>query len=271
VILEEIVARARDGVEVRRGRRPIRELERAVGNAPAARGFARALAAAPGGIGLIAELKKASPSAGVLRPDFDVARLAAAYAGGGADALSVLTEPAYFQGAIADLERAAPAGLARLQKDFLVDEYQVLEGRAAGADAVLLIAEALPPERARDLCRLALELDLDVLFEAHAPAEVRRVAAVAERDPERVLVGINNRDLRTFEVTLDTSLWALRELPPGLRIVSESGVRDAQDVVRLRQAGAFAVLVGETLVRAADPEGATRALMAGVRGAEVEP
>jgi indole-3-glycerol phosphate synthase len=265
VILEEIVARSRADVEERRRRRPLRELERAIGQGPAPCGLVRALAAAPGGIGLLAELKKASPSAGVLRAEFDVPALAGAYARGGADALSVVTEVPHFQGALDHLERAAEAGLPRLQKDFLLDEYQVLEGRAAGADAVLLIAEALAPERRWDLCRLALDLDLDVLFEAHAPEEARRVAELAERAPERILVGINNRDLRTFAVALDTSLRLLRQLPPGLHVVSESGIGAPDDVVRLRDAGAFAVLVGEALVRAADPEAAARALMASVR------
>jgi indole-3-glycerol phosphate synthase len=209
----------------------------------------------------VAEIKQASPSAGLLRADFDVEKLSTAYARGGAQALSVLTEREHFGGGLADLERAAGAELPLLQKDFVLSEYQVLEGRAAGADAVLLISEALAAERARELARVALDLGMDVLYEAHDPANIRRVAGLAERDPERVLVGVNNRNLRTFEVTLETSLAALRELPRWLFVVAESGIRSGEDLRRLRDAGARAALVGETLMRAPDVETATRALV----------
>ncbi len=261
MILEQILAATRDGVQARARRRPLGALERDAIDAPRPRGFAAAIATAPGRLGLIAELKKASPSAGVIRDPFDVEAIAAAYAAGGASALSVLTEGPHFQGELAALERAAASGLPRLQKDFLVSEYQVFEGRAAGADAVLLIAEALDPERGRDLLRLALELGMDVLYEAHAAANLRRVVEEAERAPERVLVGVNNRDLRSFEVNLETSLRACRELPAGLSIVAESGIRSAEDVRRLRDAGARGMLVGESLLRAADIEAAVRALL----------
>src|SRR5262245_24421829 len=206
MILEQILATTRDDVAARMRRRPLRSVERDAVDAPRPRGFAPAIATATGGIGLIAELKKASPSAGVLRDPFDVQEIAAAYARGGAHALSVLTDVPYFQGNLENLERAAGDGLPRLQKDFLVTEYQIFEGRAAGADAVLVIAEAVPADRGRDLVRLALDLGMDVLYEAHAPVHVRRVATEAERAPARVLVGVNNRDLQTFEVSLETSL-----------------------------------------------------------------
>jgi indole-3-glycerol phosphate synthase len=266
VILDEILASVRDRAAERARRRPLRAVERAAASAPAPRGFAAAVASAPGGLGLVAELKKASPSAGLLRADFDVPSLAAAFARGGADALSVLTEQDRFQGRLENLEEAAEAGLPRLQKDFVQDEYQVLEGRAHGADAVLLIAEALAPERRVRLAMLALDLGMDVLVEAHAPALWRRAATLAERAPERVLVGINNRDLSTFEVDLGTSLHALRELPRGLLVVAESGIRSGADLQRLRDAGARGALVGESLVRAAEPEKAVRELLAGLRG-----
>jgi len=266
-MLEPILEAVRFRLRERQRRRPLRNVERDAAEAAPPTGFAAALVQAPGGLGLIAELKKASPSAGVLRPDFDVRRLAAAYARGGANALSVLTESDHFEGSLENLEAAAEAGLPRLQKDFLLEEYQVLEARAAGADAILLIAEVLQPPRAAELARLGLDLGMDVLYEAHSVAGWRTVAQLAEEHPENVLVGVNNRDLRSFEVTLETSLRALRELPPGLRIVSESGIHDARDVVRLRDAGACAILVGESLLRQADVETAVRQLMSRLREA----
>ena len=266
-MLEPILEAVRFRLRERQQRRPLRNVERDAAAAPAPRGFAAALARAPHGLGLIAELKKASPSAGLLRADFDVPELAAAYARGGASALSVLTESDHFQGRLDNLDAAGEAGLPRLQKDFMLEEYQLFEARAAGADAILLIAEMLPPPRAAELVALGLDLGLDVLYEAHDPAGWRQAARLAEKHPERVLVGINNRDLRTFEVRLETSLRALDELPRGLHVVSESGIRDAQDVVRLRAAGASAILVGESLLRQADVEAAARALLSGLRAA----
>jgi len=264
MFLDRILESVHERAATRQQERSRRAVERAAIDAAPPRGFARALAAAPGGIGLIAELKRASPSAGLLRPEYDVQALAAAYARGGACCLSVLTEADSFQGSLEHLGQAAAAGLPCLQKDFLLSEYQVLEGRAAGADAVLLIAEALDKGQARTLCDLGLDLGMDVLFEAHDPANLRRVAGVAERYPDRVLVGINNRDLHTFAVSLAVTERALRELPHGLLLVSESGVRTAGDVQRLRDAGARGVLVGEALLRAADVEAAARALLASV-------
>jgi indole-3-glycerol phosphate synthase len=266
MILDEILAATRAGVVERQRRRPLAALERDAADAPAPRGFAAAVAGAPTGIGLIAELKPASPSAGVLREPFDAAAIAAAYARGGAVALSVLTETTFFRGGYDLLERVAGTGLPRLQKDFVVSEYQVFEGRAAGADAVLLIAEALSSERGRDLVRLALDLGMDVLYEAHASSLVRRAASAAERAPEHIVVGVNNRDLHTFEVRLERSLDACRELPPGLLLVAESGIQAAADVRRLRDAGARGILVGEALLRAADIEAAARALYADLEG-----
>ena len=263
--LDRIVRAVESETEKRMRARPLATVTRAAAAAPAPRGFARALAAAPGGLGLIAELKRASPSAGLIRADFDVGTLAGALARAGADALSVLTESEHFQGDLGNLARAAPAGLPRLQKDFLTRPYQVLEGRAAGADAVLLIAEAVDPARGESLCQLALELGMDVLYEAHAPDRVRQVARLAERHPERVLVGVNNRDLRTFEVSLEASFAALRELGRDLLVVAESGIRDAADVLRLRDAGARGILVGEALMQSPDVGAAVRDLLRLVR------
>ena len=261
----QILQRTRSDVTLRRARRSLREIESAAAAAPPPRGFAAALAQSPHGIGLVAELKQASPSAGVLRRDFAVGALAAAYARGGAACLSVLTDVPFFHGDLAHLEVAAAAGLPCLQKDFLLDEYQVLEGRAAGADAILLIAEALPPERRLGLATLGLDLGMDVVCEAHDLEHVRSVATLAERAPDRIVVGVNNRDLRDFTVSLATSFAALEELPPGLMVLAESGIRTADEVVRLRDAGARGILVGESLLRTADVEAATRALLAGVR------
>lgn len=262
MILDEILASTRAGNAARLRRRSLAAVERAALDAPAARGFGRTVASAPGGIGLIAELKPTSPSAGVLRDPFDVRTIAEAYARGGAAALSVLTETVYFHGSYEHIEQVHDVGPPCLQKDFVVDEYQVLEGRAVGADAILLIAEAVAGDRARELIQMALDLGMDVVYEAHELKLVYRVASEAERAPDRILVGINNRDLRTFAVDLDTSIRACRELPPELLLVAESGIRTAADVQRLRNAGARGILVGESLLRADDIEAATRALLA---------
>lgn len=259
-ILEDVQARMRERIR----ERPLSVVERAAGEAPATRGFASAVTAAAG-IGLIAELKRASPSAGVLRDEFDVGKLAASYARGGANALSVLTEADHFKGSLANLQAAAACGLPRLQKDFLLHEYQVLEARAAGADAVLLIAEVLDEARSEQMLALALDLGMDVLFESHQPALLQRVSRLAERVPERIFVGINNRDLRTFEVSLDVTLSALEELPAELGVVSESGIHSAEDVRRLHAAGVRGILVGESLMRQEDVEAATRDLLRLVR------
>ena len=265
MILERIVSVSGDRVRERMRAVPLGRIERAARDAPPPRGFAGALRRASGRIGLIAELKKASPSAGVLRADFDVTALARAMVEGGADCLSVLTEVDHFQGGLGNLEIAAETGAPLLQKDFVVTEYQVLEGRSRGADAVLLIAEALLPARARGLSDLALDLGMDVVYEAHEPANVRRAATLAEREPEHVLVGVNNRDLRTFTTDLDVTLRALRELPRGLLVVAESGIAAAADVRRLRDAGAAGVLVGEHIMRQSDVAAACRALLSDVR------
>jgi len=227
-------------------------------------GFVAALVGAQG-IGLIAELKRASPSAGLLRDPFPVAQLADELVAGGADCLSVLTEADHFQGSLENLQLAATAAVPRLQKDFVLSEYQVMEGRVSGADAVLLIAEALEPARAAQLGSFAISLGMDVLYEAHSPAALRQVVALAETDPQRILVGINNRDLQTFNVDLSTTTRALEWLPAELRVVGESGIHNAEDVRRMRDAGACAILVGETLMRQPALTDAVQQLMQDVR------
>jgi indole-3-glycerol phosphate synthase len=214
------------------------------------------------GPNLIAELKRASPSAGLLRAEFDPPALARQYAAAGAHALSVLTDERFFGGRLEYLEQVkAAVGLPVLRKDFLIDPYQLHESRACGADAVLLIAEVLPPARLVELVRLAAELELGVLLEVHArDVLVQVLLALDGTDRAGLLLGINNRDLRTQRVDLGTFEKLADLAPPGLPLVAESGIRTRLDVQRLHAAGARAVLVGEVLLHAADPAAAIRRL-----------
>jgi indole-3-glycerol phosphate synthase len=247
-ILDAIVRDKHEELARRRAAVSQADLERACRGLAPARDFEGALVPPPGGVRLIAEVKKASPSRGVLTEDFDPVGLARTYAEGGAAAVSVLTDEKYFQGSLALLRaiRAAVA-LPLLRKDFIVDEYQLWESRAAGADAVLLIVAILEPGRLRDLIRGAKEVGLAALVEAHTVGEVDAALGAGAR-----VLGINNRDLRTFETRLDTTLRLLPGIPPGPLVVSESGFTTAADVRTVVAAGAHAVLVGETLVRATD-------------------
>jgi indole-3-glycerol phosphate synthase len=207
-------------------------------------------------IGVIAEFKRRSPSAGRLREDADITEIARAYERGGADALSVLTEGPNFEGSLEDLRAArAACGLPVLRKDFIIDRYQLHEARVAGADAVLLIVAALSPSELTELRADAYELGLDVLVEAHDASELR-VALDAGSD----LIGINNRDLRDFSVDVERTFALLEEIPAEVTVVSESGIVDAEQLARLQEAGVAAVLVGESLMRAPRPEEALRAL-----------
>lgn len=206
---------------------------------------------------VIAEIKKASPSKGLLSADFDPARLARQYEAGGAAALSVLTDEPFFQGSLAHLQAAREAaGLPVLRKDFTVDPYHVVEAAAHGADAVLLITAILDRSQLRDLRALAAEYGMAALVEVHDEYELD-----AALDSEADMIGVNNRDLRTFEVTLATSLRLARRIPAGLLKVSESGIHSAADVRVLREAGFQAVLVGEHLMKSGDPAAALRALL----------
>src|SRR5262245_14667698 len=224
------------------------DLERACRDLPAARDFESALLPPAGGVRLIAEVKKASPSRGVLARagDFDPVAVAREYADHGAAAISVVTDEKYFQGSLDLLGAIRPSvAVPLLRKDFLLDEYQLWESRAAGADAVLLIVAILEPARLRDLIRGAKEVGLATLVEAHTAAEADTALGAGAR-----VLGINNRDLRTFETRIETTLELLPGLPPGAIVVSESGFVTGEDVRRVVSAGAHAVLVGETLVRA---------------------
>ena len=258
-VLERILSRRRERLEEEMRRRPFAEVRAAARDAPPARDFARAVAG-PGDVRIIAEIKRRSPSRGPLRPGLDVPSLARAYAAGGADALSVLTEQDHFDGRL-DYQTAASAaaGLPVLRKDILTDPDQLHEARAAGADAVLLIVAALDPGALRDLAALAAALGMAALVEAHDESELR-----AALDSGAPLVGINNRDLRTLEVSLETSIRLAPLVPPGRTAVAESGIHGPEDLRLLARSGIHAFLVGEHLVLAADVVGALRAL----KGAE---
>lgn len=253
-ILQRICATKRQEVAAARAAEPLTAVraraEAAVRDDPA-RDFISALrgAIAAGQAAVIAEVKKASPSKGVLRADFDPAAIAASYARHGAACLSVLTDRPYFQGDPAYLRQArAAAGLPALRKDFLVDPYQVWEARTLGADAILLIAACLDDAQMADFEAIATELGMAVLVEVHDAAELER--ALRLRTP---LIGVNNRDLRTFQVTLETTLGLLPSVPEDRLLVTESGILVRDDVRRMRDAGVHAFLVGEAFMRAADP------------------
>ena len=250
VLLRIIRHKAREVAE-RAERTPLRVLgERARAQAPP-RGFAAALRSriAAGEPAVIAELKKASPSKGVLREDFDPDRIAHDYADAGAAALSVLTDETFFQGADRHLEQARSAsGLPVLRKDFVIDAWQVYEARALGADCILLIVAALGDAQLNELAGLAAHLGMDVLVEVHDAAELDRAAHL-----ESLLLGINNRDLRTFETTLDTTLDLLDRIPAGRTVITESGIHTRDDVAHMRAAGVHGFLVGEAFMRAEAP------------------
>lgn len=248
-ILDEIFASKRQEVAGRQRVHPLAALRREAEAAPPARDFVAALRAAPVRPALIAEVKRASPSRGMLVQDFDPLRLARIYQENGAAAISVLTDEPYFKGhleylrQIAALEKRPPL----LRKDFIYDPYQVYEARAAGADAVLLIAAYLQPEQLCDLHALVQESGMAPLVEVHSCAELESVLVVAP-----VLIGVNNRDLRDFTVRLDTALDLKRFIPAGVCSVAESGIHSPVDTARLGEAGIDAILVGEALVTAAD-------------------
>ena len=250
-VLRRILEAKRREVAESRGQVPLAEIERRAAAAPAPRGFERALRAkvAAGKPAVIAEIKRASPSKGLIRADFDPARIAASYEAHGAACLSVLTDREFFGGSPEDLRAArAACALPVLRKDFIIDPYQVHEARAWGADCILLIMDAAPDPELLDLERLALSLGLDVLVECHDAGQLERALPFASG-----LVGINNRDLRTFETRLETTLGLLDRIPPGKLVVTESGIAQPADVQRLRRAGVSAYLVGSAFMAAADP------------------
>ena len=250
-VLRRIIRHKAREVADRAERTPLRVLgERAEAQA-APRGFAAALHAriAKGEPAVIAELKKASPSKGVLRENFDPGAIARDYEAAGAAALSVLTDESFFQGSDRYLAGARSAGeLPVLRKDFVIDAYQVYEARALGADCILLIVAALGDAHLNELAGLAVHLGMDVLVEVHDAGELERAAHL-----EPLLLGINNRDLRTFETTLDTTLDLLDRIPDGRTVITESGIHTRADVARMRAAGVHGFLVGEAFMRAPEP------------------
>ena len=260
-ILGHIASYKRQDVRTRKAERPLAVLELLASEAQPPRGFARALRAAhaPGRLALIAEIKKASPSKGLIRADFDPTVLARAYAAGGATCLSVLTDEPSFQGADANLIAAREAcALPALRKDFLVDPWQVVESRVLGADAILVIMAMVDDALAAELMAEAARLGMDALVETHDEAELDRAAALGAS-----LIGVNNRDLRTFVTDLAVTERLAGRVPAGALLVTESGLLTAADAARLEAVGARAMLVGESLMRQSDVTRTTQALLGG--------
>ncbi|WP_312915050.1 indole-3-glycerol phosphate synthase TrpC [Stenotrophomonas sp.] len=250
-ILNTILARKAQEVAERSARVPLAELQARLADAPPVRGFANALnaAIASGDPAVIAEVKKASPSKGVIRPDFHPADIAVSYEFGGASCLSVLTDVDFFQGADLYLQQAREAcTLPVLRKDFVIDPYQIYEARVLGADCILLIVSALDDQQLADLSNLALQLGMDVLVEVHDIDELERAIQVPVP-----LIGINNRNLRTFEVSLQNTLSLKDAVPRDRLLVTESGILGPEDVKTMRDAGVNAFLVGEAFMRVEEP------------------
>jgi indole-3-glycerol phosphate synthase len=250
-ILRKILSRKAEEIAERKRRAPAEELKKRTQEAPAPRGFLKAIRdrMATGLPAVIAEIKKASPSKGLLRADFHPAEIALSYARHDATCLSVLTDVDFFQGSDAYLQEArAACSLPVLRKDFTIDAYQVYEARAIGADAILLIVAALEDTVLRNLHALAHKLGMDVLVEVHDETELERALAL-----QPALIGINNRDLRTFQTSLETTLALLGKIPADCVVVTESGIHAHEDVARMRSQGVNAFLVGEAFMKVADP------------------
>ncbi|WP_133718889.1 indole-3-glycerol phosphate synthase TrpC [Methylocaldum gracile] len=259
-ILQKILARKAEEITERQLRTPLEEVRRQAQDADAPRGFVRALRTniENGAAAVIAEIKKASPSKGVMRPDFRPAEIARSYADHGAACLSVLTDRDFFQGSEEYLQEArSVCSLPVLRKDFMIDPYQVFEARAIGADCILLIAAALNDGTMQELSDVAVDLGMDVLVEVHDAPELERALRL-----DLPLVGINNRNLRTFETRLDTTLDLLERIPPGRLVVTESGIHTPEDVSLMRRHGVHTFLVGEAFMTAEDPGVRLQALFA---------
>lgn len=262
-VLAQIVAHKQEEVAAARARTPLDEVRRRALETDPPRNFFSAVTRPRGTLRVIAEVKKASPSAGVIRSDFDPVAIARAYARHGAAAISCLTDERFFQGSLASIARIRRAvDLPVLRKDFLIDEYQIFEARAAGADAVLLIAECLDEARLIDLLILSTELRMTTLVEVHDVENLLKVRPhLGFPHPTYTLLGINNRDLRTMTTDLSHTLRMLEMIDDPSVVVSESGIRTPEDIARLAAAGVHRVLVGEHLMRQPDPGAALSALM----------
>lgn len=260
-ILRKIEAYKRREIAEAKVRMPFKTLERQARDHDPPRGFIRAIERqhSQGRIAIIAEIKKASPSKGVIREDFDPAALAKAYEKGGATCLSVLTDAPSFQGSLANLEMARKAAIMpALRKDFMLDPYQVYEARANGADCILIVMASVDDSAAKALNAAAHDLRMDVLVEVHDEEQLKRALQLEAR-----LIGINNRDLHTFKVALETTERLAPKIPKDRIVVSESGIEKHEDCVRLERAGVATFLVGESLMRHKDVTEATRNLIAG--------
>jgi indole-3-glycerol phosphate synthase len=247
MILDEIIASKKEELAETKRLTTLADIKSRISDAEPTRGFSKALSG-EGDIRLIAEVKKASPSKGVIREDFDPVKIARTYEESGASCISVLTEKKFFHGSLGYLSGIRKAvDIPLLRKDFIIDEYQIFEARAAGADAILLIAACLDRRQMEDFLGVAAGIGLDVLVESHTYKELDKSLLAGVK-----LVGINNRDLNTFRVDLKTTLDLLKDIPEDRIVVSESGIGNRDDVVKLQQAGVDAILVGESLTREKD-------------------
>jgi len=257
-VLDEIIEHKRKEVAIARQRTSFSSLEDGLADAPPVRCFRTALATEPRP-GLIAEVKKASPSAGLIREDFSPTDIARIYESAGAHCLSVLTDEKYFQGHLDFLKAIRKVvSIPVMRKEFIIDRYQVLEARVAGADCVLLIAECLSDDEMQDLYDYAHELGMETLIELYEPQNLPRVLSTGGK-----LIGINNRDLRTFKTSLEHTFDLMQDVPEDVMLVSESGIKTHKHIQRLREAGVAGVLVGESLMRQPDIAAAVSSLMAG--------
>jgi indole-3-glycerol phosphate synthase len=248
MFLEKVAAIKREEVDRRKASISLEEMKERVSGLPSPRNLLESISR-NGPMALIAEIKQASPSAGVIQERADIRRIACAYQAAGACAVSVLTEAHFFQGELSHLRQAKDAvSLPLLQKDFIIDPFQIYEGRAAGADAVLLIAAMLAPDQLREFAELARSVGLVSLVEVHDEEDLNKISGL-----DLPLIGVNNRNLKTLGVDLETTFRLFDRIRPGSVVISESGIRSREDVQRLQQAGVKAILVGEVLMRAPDP------------------
>jgi len=256
MFLEEVAEIKREEIAKRKSLSSLTDWEKLIPQLPPPRGFIEAISRhAP--MALIAEIKRSSPSAGVIKEDVDLHRIASAYEAGGACAISVLTEAHFFKGDLSSLARVKErTSLPVLQKDFILDPFQIYEGRALGADAILLIASLLDRKELKDFVMLTQNLQMVPLVEIHNESDLEKTSTL-----DLSLIGINNRDLRTLEVDLRTTLRLRKEIPSGTKVISESGIRSSQDVRFLREAGVDGILVGESLMRSPDPTSKIKELL----------